>query len=178
MPDPLWELIFDEEHHQRLLRELIPAAQKFVWIATADLKDMHVMVRKGKYRSFLSVLAELVENGIEIRLLHAKEPGPRFREEFDRLPALQSQGFERLLCPRLHMKLIIVDGTAAYLGSANFTGAGLGPRSEIRRNFECGTITRCPQAVARLMHQFDNLFLGSPCAKCDYRKRCPDPIDG
>jgi phosphatidylserine/phosphatidylglycerophosphate/cardiolipin synthase-like enzyme len=174
--NPAWELIFDEEHHERLLRELIPSAQKFAWIATADLKDMHVMVRKGTYRPFLAVLAELVESGVEIRLLHAKEPGPRFRADFDRFPALRCERFDRLLCPRLHSKMVIVDGTAAYLGSANFTGAGLGPKSEKRRNFECGVITRSPAAIKRLMEQYDRLFLGDPCAKCDYRKKCPDPI--
>lgn len=172
----MWELIFHGAHHDQLLRDIIPAAEKFVWIATADLKDMHVLVRKGKYQPFLAVLAELVAAGVEVRLMHAKEPGPRFRKDFDNYPELRTDRFERLLCPRLHMKAVIVDGKIAYLGSANFTGAGLGPKSEHRRNFEAGAITTERTAVQQLMEEYDLIFLGTPCAKCQLRKVCPDPI--
>lgn len=176
MEAPPWEIILDAAHHERLLVEMIPAARKFVWIATADLKDMHVRASKARYIPFLGILAELIENGVEVRLLHAKEPGPRFRTDFDRFPALRSDRFERLLCPRLHAKLVIVDGRWAYAGSANFTGAGLGPKSDRRRNFEVGCLTRSRPAVRELMGYFDRLFLGEPCADCGLRDRCPDPI--
>lgn len=43
---------------------------------------------------------------------------------------------ERMLCPRVHFKCIIVDGVKAYFGSANLTGAGMGAKSEKKRNFE------------------------------------------
>jgi phosphatidylserine/phosphatidylglycerophosphate/cardiolipin synthase-like enzyme len=172
----MWELIFHEAHHTQLLREIIPAAQKFVWIATADLKDMHVLAQKGKYRPFLAVLAELVAAGVEIRLIHAKEPGPRFRKDFDKYPELRTDRFERLLCPRLHMKAVIVDGKIAYLGSANFTGAGLGPKNANRRNFEAGVLTTDRPAIHQLMEEYDRIFLGNACTKCQLRKVCPDPI--
>ena len=172
----MWEIIFNEAHHERLLRDIIPAARKFVWIATADLKDMHVLAQKGKYRPFLAVMAELVAEGVEVRLMHAKEPGPRFRRDFDRYPELRTERFERLLCPRLHMKAVIVDGKIAYLGSANFTGAGLGPKSVHRRNFEAGALTTERTAIQQLMDEYDRLFLGDACAKCQLRKVCPDPI--
>lgn len=172
----MWELLFHREHYERLLKDLIPSARKFVWIATADLKNMHVEAAKGKYRPFLAVLAELVKAGVEVRLLHAKEPGPRFRADFDKFPELRTERFERLLCPRLHMKVVIVDGQRAYLGSANFTGAGLGPKNDHRRNFEAGVLTTDKASVARLMDEIDQLYLGERCLKCRLRKVCPDPI--
>ena len=76
----------------------------------------------------------------------------------------------------MHMKAVIVDGKIAYLGSANFTGAGLGPKSDHRRNFEAGAITTDRQAVKELMEEYDRIFLGDACFKCQLRKVCPDPI--
>ncbi|MBP7949113.1 MAG: phosphatidylserine synthase [Verrucomicrobiales bacterium] len=172
----MWEVIFNADHHERLLCDIIPAARKFVWIATADLKDMHVQAAKGKYIPFLAVLARLAGEGVEIRLLHAKEPGPRFRRDFDRCEELRSERFKRLLCPRIHSKIVIVDAQIAYVGSANFTGAGLGPKSRHRRNFEAGVLTTSRGAIREIMGEFDRLFLGEPCAQCQLRAVCPDPI--
>ncbi|MBS3808323.1 MAG: phospholipase, partial [Bacteroidales bacterium] len=56
-------------------------AKTFVWIGTADLKDLHVH-HHGGVRSFLAVLEELVKRKVAIRLLHAKEPGVNFRNSF------------------------------------------------------------------------------------------------
>ena len=66
-----------------------------------------------------------IGKGVEIRLIHAKEPGQPFREDFDRYPRLHRH-LERVLCPRVHFKCIIIDGRQAYFGSANLTGAGMG----------------------------------------------------
>ncbi len=175
------ELILNEEHYSRLLAVEVPKAEKFLWMATADLKDLHVAgKRKGaKFRPFVAVLADLVKDGVAVRLLHAKEPGPRFRADFDRHPALlESDLFERALCPRLHMKVFIIDGRLAYLGSANLTGAGIGAKSQHRRNFEAGILTDDAEIIDRLMNEIDGLWLGQPCGKCQRRDMCPEPLDG
>jgi phosphatidylserine/phosphatidylglycerophosphate/cardiolipin synthase-like enzyme len=44
-------------------------------------------------------------------------------------------GMERVLCPRVHFKLIIIDSTIAYVGSANLTGAGMEMKSPRKRNY-------------------------------------------
>jgi len=171
------ELVLNEAIYRRVLLEQLPAAAKFVWIATADIKDLHMEVRKGKFDSILAVFADLVRDGIEIRLIHAKEPGPRFRADFDRFPELiRSERFERILCPRNHMKVIVIDGTFAFVGSANLTGAGLGAKGPTRRNFEAGYITDDPDTIRELMEFLDDLFLGEFCLKCGRRAQCPDPI--
>lgn len=171
------ELVLNEAIYERVVQREIPLARKWVWILTADIKDMHVERPGGRFAPFLEVIAGLVADGVEVRLIHAKEPGPRFREDFDRYPELvDSDGFERVLCPRMHMKCILIDGTAAYVGSANLTGAGMGAKGPDRRNFEVGFFTRDPVIIGGLMEFMDRFWTGDYCARCKLRDKCPDPI--
>ena len=170
------ELILNEYIHQRVIRELIPEARRFLWIVTADLKDMHV-AKGRRFVPFLEVLSDLVQNGITVRLFHAKEPGPRFRQDFDKYPPLiESDLFERILCPRIHTKAIIADGKSAFIGSPNLTGAGMGAKNPNKRNFEAGFLTTEPEHLHPLLEWIDTLYLGDHCRRCQLRDRCPDPI--
>jgi phosphatidylserine/phosphatidylglycerophosphate/cardiolipin synthase-like enzyme len=168
--------ITDAEIYRRVILELVPQAQRFVWLATADLKDLHVAGRGGRMIPFLEVLAGLAERGVALRLLHAKEPGPNFRRDFDRFPVL-IDGLERILCPRVHLKAVIVDGSAAYSGSANLTGAGMGAKSAGRRNFEAGIVTTDPALVGPIMDQFDRIWMGAHCGTCGRREFCADFLE-
>ncbi|MCP3915335.1 MAG: phosphatidylserine synthase [bacterium] len=171
------ELVLNEEHYEKVINGVLCQAQRFLWLVTADIKDLHVEGPGGRYIPLLSVLADLVDEGVEIRLVHAKEPGPAFREDFDRFPALiESERFERILCPRMHMKAVIADGRVAYIGSANLTGAGLGAKSPTRRNFEAGILTDEAETIETLMAELDKLYLGQHCGDCGRREHCPDPI--
>ncbi len=175
-PRFMTELILNRAHYTRLIDGVVPLARRFLWIATADIKDLHV-ARGRRFVPFLAVLSDLVDQGVAIRLIHAKEPGPRFREDFDRFPSLlHAELFERVLCPRMHTKAIIIDGRLAYLGSANLTGAGIGAKHDDRRNFEAGILTDEPGIVAPLMEEIDTLWRGEHCRKCQRRDVCPDPI--
>jgi len=171
------ELILNEAIHRRIIEQELPSARKFVWIITADIKDMHV-IRGKRTVPFLSVLSDLVEDGVAVRLIHAKEPGPRFRQDYDRYPALiESDLFERALCPRVHTKAIIIDGTKAFISSANLTGAGLGAKHPDKRNFEAGILTDQKEQIVSLMNWADELFIGEYCGSCRLRSVCPDPLD-
>ncbi len=169
------EYIANEQIYKLVLEEQVPDTLKFLWIATADIKDLHVP-RGRKWIPFLSVLSDLVDKGVQIRLIHSKEPGPAFREDFDRYPNL-IEGIERILCPRAHFKAVIVDGKFAYTGSANLTGAGMGAKSPNKRNFENGIITTDPQLIQQIMEQFDKVWIGECCGKCMRKKYCADYQD-
>lgn len=126
-------------------------------------------------RPFLALIAQLIRHGVEVRLIHAKEPGPNFREDFDRYPRL-AKLLERVMCPRVHFKIIIIDQAICYVGSANLTGAGMGMKSPTRRNFEAGILTDEPSIVDASIEEFDKVWRGSECKKCQRKELCPDPI--
>jgi phosphatidylserine/phosphatidylglycerophosphate/cardiolipin synthase-like enzyme len=169
------EFITDRQIYDRVIQETVPSAAQFLWLATADLKDLHVG-RGGGMVPFLAVLSELIERGVSVRLIHAKEPGPAFRKDFDRYPNLVD-GLERMLCPRVHFKCVVVDGRIAYSGSANLTGAGMGAKSIHRRNFEFGFLTEDSGIVDTIMAQYDRIWMGAACEGCGRRKYCADPAD-
>jgi len=166
------EFVTDREIYEQVVCGAIPQAKRLLWLATADLKDLHVH-KQGRMAPFLEVLSDLVRRSVEIRLLHAKEPGPAFRADFDRYPNL-SKGLERMLCPRVHLKCAVVDGRYAYTGSANLTGAGVGAKSVRRRNFESGVVTTDPAMISRIMEQFDAIWRGSHCPECDRKEFCDE----
>jgi phosphatidylserine/phosphatidylglycerophosphate/cardiolipin synthase-like enzyme len=167
------QFIQNEQLYKKVI-EPVAHARSFVWIGTSDMKDLHVK-NNGSVKSFLQVLDELIRKKVSIRLLHAKEPGVNFRKSFDQYPLLWDN-MERQLCPRVHFKHIVVDGTFAYTGSANMTGAGLGMKSVNTRNFESGIATTNPELINSIMSQFDEVWMGKFCKNCKRRDFCPDPI--
>lgn len=167
------EYIADIDHYKMII-EKIRSAKSMLWIGTADIKDLHIA--KGRNSEpFLGLLSRLLNTGVEIRLIHAKEPGQAFREDFDKYKNL-SISLERMLCPRVHFKIIIIDGQWAYIGSANLTGAGMGMKSPGRRNFEAGILTDELQLVDAAMEHFDSVWRGGHCKSCGRRQYCSDPI--
>ncbi|MHC5157793.1 MAG: hypothetical protein ACYSOZ_06820 [Planctomycetota bacterium] len=94
------QFITDRQIYEQVLQEQVPNAEDFVWIGTSDIKDLHVD-SKGTMVPFLKVLSGLIKRQVSIRLIHAKEPGKPFRDDFDKHPNLIT-GMERLLCPRVH----------------------------------------------------------------------------
>ena len=169
------EFITDRDIYEKVICGRIGKARKFLWIATSDLKDLHVD-KGGGMVPFLEILSDLIKRQVEIRLLHAKEPGPAFRDDFDKYPNLIA-GMERILCPRVHLKAVVIDGTFAYTGSANLTGAGMGAKSEHKRNFESGIITDDAAIIGKVMEQFDNIWRGTHCPPCKRKKFCADYKD-
>ena len=170
------EFVTNSQIYEQVIQGAIPSARHYVWIATADIKDLYVRKAGDRMVPFLEVLSDRILGGVSVRLIHAKEPGPNFREDFDRYPALL-EGLEQILCPRTHFKCVIVDGTFAYAGSANLTGAGMGAKSDRRRNFENGFITTDQEFIELIAGQFDRVWMGAPCELCDRKEFCADSRD-
>ena len=160
--------------HYTTLFSRIQSVKHTLWIGTADIKDLYVEVG-GEKKPFLALIAQLIRRGVEVRLIHAKEPGPNFREDFDKYPVLYDR-LERVLCPRVHFKMFVFDCKEVYVGSANLTGAGIGMKAETTRNFEAGILTDDPQIVEQAMNQFDEVWIGKHSKTCKRREYCGDPI--
>ena len=168
------EYIADTDHYNKVLAQVANVRQS-LWIGTADIKDLYVKVGASTM-PFLAVIALLVGRGVAVRLIHAKEPGSNFREDFDKYPVLYDR-LERVLCPRVHFKMMVFDGKEVYIGSANLTGAGIGMKSADKRNFEAGILTDDPAIIERAVAQFDDVWMGRHCKTCKRRGYCSDPIN-
>lgn len=167
------QFISDAEHYSVVI-EAIMMSRESLWIGTADIKDLYI--KQGQQeRPFLGLIDELIGRGVEVRLIHAKEPGPNFRQDFDRYKRLVTL-LERVMCPRVHFKIIIIDQKLCYIGSANLTGAGMGMKSATRRNFEAGILTDDCTLISQAIEEFDKVWRGSECQHCQRRCHCPDPI--
>ncbi len=80
------QYISNSAHFSEVL-SLVSSVRHTLWIGTADIKDLYVDIGNEK-KPFLALIAQLIRRGVEVRLIHAKEPGPNFREDFDRYPVL------------------------------------------------------------------------------------------
>lgn len=69
-----------------------------------------------------------------------------------------------------------MDLECVYIGSANLTGAGIGMKSEHRRNFEAGILTTDPALVTAAIEQFNAVWMGRHCPRCGRKKFCADEI--
>jgi len=178
------ELVSDRRHYEEIIVRAIGDAKTSVWISTANLKDVHVEApigtrarAQGRFYSITERFVELVRRGVEIRILHGALPSRRFRASLARAKELKPPRFELRHCPRVHLKMIAVDGAYLYLGSANFTGAGLGAKDDGRRNFELGIATDDDVLLDATQLRFDRIFSGKECGACKLRGVCPKPLD-
>lgn len=172
-------LLADSEHYEQLIAREVTRATVSVWIATANLKTMLVEApigsrarARGRYVSFFETLADLAKRGVDVCILHASLPSGPLRREMARLDAK----VKLRRCPRVHLKMIAIDGRLLYLGSANVTGAGLGAKGEGRRNFEMGIVTDDTAMLDAAQARFDRIWRGAECAGCKLKAECPRPI--
>jgi phosphatidylserine/phosphatidylglycerophosphate/cardiolipin synthase-like enzyme len=182
------ELVAGRGHYQAVIGA-VTAAERSVWIATANLKELMVEDHRARpgarrtlrrraagYRSVLAVFDELCGRKVELRILHASPPSGPFQRELRRWPRLR-RSLALRSCPRVHVKAVIVDGALVYLGSANWTGAGLGAKGEGRRNFELGVVSRDDLLLDEVQAYYEWIWRGRPCASCKLRKQCPAPLE-
>ena len=165
--------IADADHYTEII-ERAKSVNRSLWIGTADIKDLYVKGFSGPV-PFLKSISDLIQRGVEVRILHAKEPGPIFKNDFDKYPPLIKY-LEIAKCPRVHFKLMVFDLKTVYIGSANLTGAGLGMKGDNKRNFEAGILTNDPALTENAIEHFDSVWRGSHCISCLRKAYCESPI--
>jgi len=168
-------VVLNDDHLASALGEAIAACRHRLFIATADVKDLHVPTGSARRaRSILEVLEQLSGRGVEIRLLHSGVPSSVFLAELkEHVPPNLSMR----RCPRVHAKALIADGRRMYLGSANLTGAGLGAKSPRRRNFEAGIWTDEVALIDPVLDMLDAIWTGRRCEDCGRKEYCPVPLE-
>jgi phosphatidylserine/phosphatidylglycerophosphate/cardiolipin synthase-like enzyme len=169
------ELVIDADHHRRVVVDGMLKAKVSLDIMTADFKAMLVPALRGRRApSIIEHFRRLAEAGVEIRLLHAGTPSaPALQELRAALPG----NLIIRRCPRLHSKAVIMDCQRMYIGSANLTGAGLGAKSDGKRNFEIGVWTTSAALIDSVLDQFNMLWEGAQCTSCKRRNACPVPLE-
>jgi hypothetical protein len=106
------ELLTGAEMHEKVIVEQVLAARRTVWIATANLKDMHVAMARG-YAPILEAFEAMAKRGVRFRVIHAEMPSRPFRDTLERCAALVGGALELQVCPRSHWKMVLVDGAFA-----------------------------------------------------------------
>ena len=159
--------------HREVVTNGILKARNHIYIATANVKDMHVEDGgKGKYVSITQKFRELCENGVEIRLLYSSNPSSPFLRDLEKTGLIDMENFMMRRCVRCHLKAIIIDGEKVYIGSANLSGAGLGAKREERRNFEMGILSGETDLIDKVTEFFKMIWNRSFCPGCGRRDNC------
>jgi len=115
---------------------------------------------------FSQRLYQLARRGIKIKFILA----PREEEKNFYKKLKDVENIEFRFCYDMHMKIILIDSTWLYFGSANLTGAGLGSRTRKgRNNFEIGTITIDEQVISQIESLLQEIWEGNHCKDC-YQK--------
>ena len=68
------QFLSNRDIYESVICGIVPQVKERLWIATADIKDMYVDSGGRDMVPFLEVLDGLVKRGIEVRLIHAKDP--------------------------------------------------------------------------------------------------------
>ena len=170
------QTLLDRDIYDRFTKAHLVNAKRLVWIATANIKMTGVLYR-GRFISFVDLLAVLLNKGVSFRIIHAELPSRPFRERYEQLDGRGrlSAGVEFLHFIRMHSKIYLVDGIAALVVSPNLTGAGIGAKAAGNRNFEIGFLFEGEEETRPFMDYFDFIWMGGHCPTCGRRDICPAP---
>jgi cardiolipin synthase len=108
-------------------------------------------------RGFMSAVEAAIDRGVHVRIIMTQSYGQDMLDE--PVGELVRYGAElhTLADPYIHAKLIMVDGTEAFIGSQNYTSTSMD------QNREVGVVISGPSNLERLQRVFDRDFaMGIP----------------
>ena len=93
------ELITGFQLHQHVIQEAVLCAEQYIWIATANLKDMHIQMGRG-FKPILEAFDRMAGRGVSFRIVHSDLPSLPFRATLERYNRLTSGALELQICQR------------------------------------------------------------------------------
>ncbi len=143
-------------------------AQESIIIGTYNLQDIRIQLG-SRSTSLSEVLIQKAKRNVKILIcLAAFMHKSRIINKLRTHPVAHKLAIR--FCRRMHFKTIIVDLKYAYIGTANISGAGIGLKSQQRRNFELGFVTRDVELIADVGSTFMEIFNGKYCERCHFFK--------
>lgn len=137
--EPFIKYISDEAHYTDVFQR-INEAKHSLFLTCANLKNFSVYLADEEPVSFSVFLLSLLRRGVLVKIV-CMDPFPFYRYVSEHLPELfEEPGLELRQNDHVHMKVFVIDGKCAYIGSANLTGAAIGRRSNKQRNYEAGVL--------------------------------------
>ena len=159
----------DGDSFEHIVHNGFMKAKEYIWFTSAKTTDFMIPnPRTKEAMQFSQRLYQLARRGIKIKfILSPKEAEKKF---YQKLKDVENINFR--FCYDLHMKIVLIDSTWLYFGSANLTGAGMGSRSKKgRNNFEMGTITVDPSAISEVEKLLEDIWSGKHCQGCYQKKK-------
>ena len=183
------ELVGGRGHYERVVRAVMEA-RRSVWIATANLKELMVedtRAAPGRRRTTAHGGAAGARSTGRSWTCSTSSPGAasscasctrarrrgRSAPRSASKPRLARGALALRACPRVHFKIVVVDGAFVYVGSANWTGAGLGAKGTGRRNFELGFAGRDDGLLDRAQELYDRVWRGGGLQGLQAARRLP-----
>ena len=172
----MYKYIENHEHYIEIIEGIISSSKIRLDIATATLKALKI-IHGRKSESIVRFFKRRAEDGLKIRILHSGVPSSWFLKQARENGLGNLENFIMRRCVRVHQKTILGDSRILYIGSANLTGAGVGAKSENRRNFEAGILTDNHDIIDRVDSLFELIWCGDMCGKCGRKQSCPIPLE-
>lgn len=162
-------------YEEVILKKMVHATER-VRIGTANVKDMQVE-SGGEYVSIVKVMKALCRKGVRVEMLHSGIPSEPFLRDLKKFALHEETGFAMRRCLRVHFKCVLIDDRELFLGSPNFTGAGMGAKGAKRRNFEIGLLSDDERIRERVDTLFGDIWSGKYCPQCGRRNVCYAPLE-
>lgn len=159
-PDLGVGLVWSSAHSRGQMARIVDAATRTLWIQHPKFVDAVILERIISAR----------ERGVKVRVLCGGKHGISdwdIYDTFSSLRVMQRFGVKvrRQQRPKLHAKLILVDGAFAQTGSMNIDRSAF----DLRR--ELGIESDAPEVVARLREMFETDWENAE------KYNAPDPLD-
>lgn len=159
-PDLGVGLVWSSAHSRGQMARIVDAAERTLWIQHPKFVDAVILERIISAR----------ERGVKVRVLCGGKHGISDWDIYDTFSSLRvMERFDvkvrRQQQPKLHAKLILVDGVFAQTGSMNIDRSAF----DLRR--ELGIESDAPEVVARLRDTFEADW------KAAHKYSAPDPLD-